>query len=231
MCTVILLSHPGTAWPLRLAANRDERLDRAWDPPGRHWTGQPDVVAGRDRSAGGTWLGLSDAGVVAAVLNRTNSLGPAAGKASRGELPLIALRHASAAGAAAAIEALDGSAWRPFNLLVADRLGAYFLRGTGAGAIDLVALTPGLHMATALDIDDPASPRTARHLPRFAAAEWSEWGRLLADSNGPREAQLNVTPEGGFGTSCASLIALGDTARFLFAAGPPDRAGFEEVRA
>ncbi len=229
MCTVILLSRPGTAWPLWLAANRDERLDRGWDPPGRHWPEQPDVVAGRDRSAGGTWLGVSDGGVVAAVLNRTNSLGPAAGKASRGELPLLALRHPTAAAAAQAVQALDGSAWRPFNLLVADRLGAFFLRGTGAPRIDLVALASGLHMATALDIDDPASPRTARHLPRFAAAGWSEWGRLLADRSGPRDAQLNVRPEDGFGTSCASLVALGERVCFRFAAGPPDEVAFEDV--
>ena len=124
---------------------------------------------------------------------------------------------------------MDGSAWRPFNLVLADRVGAYFLRGTGARRIELVSLAPGLHMATALDVDDPASPRTTRHRQRFAAAEWSAWGRLLADSSGPREAQLNVTPQDGFGTSCASLIALGDTARFLFAAGPPDRAAFQDV--
>lgn len=229
MCTVVLLSRPGTAWPLQLAANRDERLDRGWDPPGRYWPEQPDVVAGRDRTAGGTWLGVSDGGVVAAVLNRAGSLGPAAGKTSRGELPLLALRHPTAASAAAALQALDGSAWRPFNLVLADRLGAFFLRGTGQAKIDLVALAPGPHMATALDIDDPASPRTMRHLPRFAAAAWSEWGRLLADRSGPREEQLNVSPEAGFGTSCASLIALGETVCFRFAAGPPDQVEFQDV--
>lgn len=229
MCTVILLSRPGTEWPLRLAANRDERLDRSWDPPGRYWTEQPDVLAGRDRTAGGTWLGVSDGGVVAAVLNRSNSLGPAAGKASRGELPLLGLRHSSAASAAAHIGALDGSAWRPFNLLLADRADTFFLRGTGAAEIDLVALTPGLHMVTALDVDDPASPRTVRHLPRFAGTDWSDWGRLLADRSGPREAQLNLAPEDGFGTSCASLIAVGPTISFRFAAGAADRSRFEEV--
>ncbi len=83
MCTVVLLSRPGAAWPLLLAANRDERLDRAWQPPARHWPEQPDVLAGRDCSAGGTWLGINDRGLVAAVLNRTGTLGPAPGKASR----------------------------------------------------------------------------------------------------------------------------------------------------
>ena len=75
MCTVVLLIRPGHAWPLVLAANRDEMLNRAWDPPAAHWPDQPDVIAGRDRSGGGTWMGVNRAGVVAAVLNRPGSLG------------------------------------------------------------------------------------------------------------------------------------------------------------
>ena len=51
MCTVILLRRPAGAWPLLLAANRDERLDRAWDPPQAWWPDRPGVIGGRDRSA------------------------------------------------------------------------------------------------------------------------------------------------------------------------------------
>ena len=52
-------------------------------------------------------MGVNRHGVVAAVLNRPGSLGPAPGKRSRGELPLLALEHDLAAAAAAAIAALD----------------------------------------------------------------------------------------------------------------------------
>ena len=79
-----------------LAANRDEMISRAWDPPARHWPDRPDVVAGRDRLCDGSWLGLNDHGMIAAVLNRVGSLGPAAGKRSRGELVLEALDHTDA---------------------------------------------------------------------------------------------------------------------------------------
>ena len=64
MCTIVLLRSPGQAWPLLVAANRDEMLTREALPPGRHWPDQPDVVAGRDLVAGGTWLGLNDQGPV-----------------------------------------------------------------------------------------------------------------------------------------------------------------------
>ena len=237
MCTVVLLSRPGQPWPLLLAANRDERLDRPWDPPGAWWPDQPGVVAGRDRSAGGTWMAVRD-GLVVAVLNRPGSLGPAPGKRSRGELPLLLAEKASAAEAARFAATLDAGQWRSFNLVAADRDGAWFVRGTGAGRPDAIPLAPGLvHMVTAHDPDDEASLRVARHLPRFRAApmpeppDWGAWPALLAECDGPPGAALTVPPLGGFGTVCASLLALPTegTPAWLFAAGPPDRAEFDAV--
>ena len=237
MCTVVVLIRPGHAWPVVLAANRDEMLERAWDPPAAWWADRPGVIAGRDRSAGGTWMALNRGGVVAAVLNRPGSLGPAAGKRSRGELPLLALEHATIDEAARAIEALDAGLWRSFNLMLADKSGAIFVRGLGHGRPEPVPLASGLHMVTAHDPDDMASPRVARHLPRFRAAEapepghWAAWQAILADSSGPAGEQINVLPRGGFGTVCSSLLALPEAGVpiWLFAAGPPDRAEFLPV--
>jgi hypothetical protein len=217
-----------------LAANRDEQFDRPWDPPGAWWPERPGVVAGRDRSAGGTWMGVNRHAVAAAVLNRPGSLGPASGKRSRGELPLIALESASARAAAAAIEKLDAGCWRSFNMVIADRTGALFLRGLGRGRSVACALAPGLHMITAHDPDDPASPRVARHLPRLRAApepetdDWRSWREILADRGGSAAEQINVVPRAGFGTVCSSLLALPRAAApvWLFAAGPPHAAPF-----
>jgi len=237
MCTVVILHRPGQLVPLHFAANRDEALARAWDPPGAYWPEQPDIIAGRDRLGGGTWMGINGAGVVAAVLNRPGSLGPAPGKRSRGELPLLALQHATAGAAAEAIAALDAGLWRSFNLVLADRRGAVFLGALGYGRPEPQVLVPGLHMVTALDPDDMESPRVARHLPRFQTATapdadgWAAWRAILADRTGGAGEQLNVVPRGGFGTVCSSLVALradGQT-EWLFAAGPPHEAAFLPV--
>jgi hypothetical protein len=131
MCTVVILRRPGEAWPLLLAANRDEARSRPWRPPGRHWPDRADLVAGMDELAGGSWLGINDYGLVAAVTNRVGSLGPAAGKRSRGELVLEALDHAAARAAASALSDLNPEAYRPFNLIVADAREAYWLRHAG----------------------------------------------------------------------------------------------------
>lgn len=243
MCTVILLHRPGHAWPVLVAANRDEMLDRAWDPPGRWWPACPDVTGGRDRLSGGTWMATNRSGVMAAVLNRPGSLGPAAGKRSRGELPLLALGEGTAAAAAAAIAALPAAEWRPFNMVVADRRGGIFLRGEGHGRPEALPLPQGLSMVTALDPNDLASPRTARHLPRFRAApvpdpaggDWAGWEALLADDSiaKSRADTLRVPPTDGFGTVCASLLAIAADGAldWRFADGPAGAAAFRPVAA
>ena len=151
MCTVVILRRPGHAWPLLLAANRDEMKDRPWQPPARHWPDRPQVVAGLDELAGGTWLGLNDDGLAAGVLNRRGSLGPELEKRSRGELVLEALDHADAGTAAMALADLDPAAYRTFNLVIADGRAAYWLRSLGnegPGCVEVFPLPPGLSMLT-----------------------------------------------------------------------------------
>jgi hypothetical protein len=244
VCTVVVLRRPGADWPLLLAANRDEMVGRTWDPPAPWWPELPGVVGGRDRSAGGSWMTMNRAGVVAAVLNRVGTLGPAAGKRSRGELPLLAARYPSARAAAGALTALDGNQWRGFNLVVADAAEAFFLRGLGHGAPEALDLPPGVSMVTAHDPNDLASPRTARHLPRFRAApvpdpereDWAAWEALLGDDS-PAESRADTlcVPEvGGFATVSASLVALAPGEApgrrvWRFAAGAPSRTTFHPL--
>jgi hypothetical protein len=247
VCTLILLRRPGSKWPLLLAANRDEMADRAWRPPGRHWADRADVVAGQDLLSGGSWLGLNDHGVVAAILNRYGSLGPAADKRSRGELVLEALDHADAQTAADALAEIEPLAYRSFNAVVADNRDAYWIRHLGdESAVVAMPLPPGLSMITARNRNDTrGSPRQRHYLPLWRNSktpdpdqgDWQEWEILLGSreevpGEGPASA-MNVELPGGFGTLSSSLIALPADIRqrpiWRFAAGPPDRTAFEPV--
>ncbi len=220
-----------------LAGNRDERLDRPWDPPAAWWPDRPGVVAGRDQSGGGTWMGVNRHRVVAVVLNRRGTLGPAPGKRSRGELPLLALEYHSAAAAADALTALDAGQWRSFNMVVADASGAaVFLRGLGEGRPEAAPLADGLHMITSSDPDDMTRARVARHLPRLRAApapdtdDWAAWRAIITDRSGAAAEQLHIVPRGGYGTVCSSLLGLPRQGPpvWLFTAAP-DAASFEPV--
>ena len=247
MCTVVILRRPGHSWPVIIAANRDEMLARAWEAPARHWPDRVDVIAGRDTLAGGSWLGINDHGLAAAILNRPGSLGPADDKRSRGELVLDALDHAEAGDAAAALAEIDPAAYRTFNLLIADPLAAFWVRHDGERPPAAIPVPDGLSMITAHDLNDPTCPRIGRHRPRFAAAPAPDldnrdifaWEALLADTaatgsgEGP-ESAMRIETDWGFGTVNASIIGLpapetGAGPRFLFADGPPGERPFEPV--
>jgi hypothetical protein len=254
MCTLVLLRRPGHAWPLILAANRDEMADRPWLPPARHWPDRREVTAGLDTLAGGTWLGVNDFGVVAMVLNRRGSLGPLPGRRSRGELPLEALDHATALAAAGALAAIDPAAYRSFNLVIADRDNAYWLcsrRDDETAAplppVEVHPLPAGISMITASDRNDVTSPRIRAYLPRFeaapppdpAAGDWAAWTALLASrahdaDSGPAGA-MTIVADGGFGIVSSSLVAVGTgadgrvRAQWRFAAGRPDEAPYAPV--
>jgi uncharacterized protein with NRDE domain len=229
-----------------IAANRDEMAGRPWKTPERHWPDRPDVIAGLDELAGGSWLGLNEAGVTAAILNRVGTLGPQAGKRSRGELVLEALDHADAVEAASALSQLDGRAYRPFNMLVADNRDAFWVRADGGARVQVHPIPEGLHMLTAQELDDDTSPRIRAYRPRFLAApmpdpeqdDWRGWTELLADGGGSEDgeevAAMCFTRANGFGTVSSSLIALpaiGSEAKAIwrFAAGRPDQAAWQPV--
>jgi len=228
MCTMVVLIRPGHDWPLLLAANRDEMIGRPWRPPARHWPDRPEVVAGLDELAHGSWLGLNDHGVVAGVLNRFGTLGPAPGQRSRGELALEALDHADAEAAAEALAGLDPRAYRPFNMIVADNRRAFWLRhadASGRQRVSVHSLAPGLAMIAAGDLDERETPRLRRYRPRFAAApapdpdrgDWVAWETLLTDTettphDGPTGAMRFLTDR-GFATVSSALLALPSIAR------------------
>jgi hypothetical protein len=227
MCTLVILRRPDHRWPVLVGANRDEMIDRPSKPPGRHWPDRPEVIAGLDILAGGSWLGINDWGVVAAVLNRHGSLGPSPDRRSRGELVLEALDHADATSAAEALSYLDPEAYRTFNLIVADESHGFWLRHAGGPLIELMPLKDGLSMIAAGDLDDLAARRLELALPAFRAwptpdpdhDDWSGWQTLLSSTRAPPNEPVTAAMRfrtDGYGTVSSALIALP-------ARGEPDR--------
>ena len=236
MCTLIILRSPGHPWPLLIAANRDEMSDRPWSPPARHWPDRAEVVAGRDDLADGTWMGINDFGLFAAVLNRRNTLGPQADLRSRGELPLEALDHEEAGSAATALRDLDTASYRSFNLVIADAERAYLLVSRAGGTPDappmeIHDIPDGLSMVTAGDMNDTTSPRVRRYLPRFRGApvpdpdtgDWDAWLSLLA----AREHETGSGPEGAMDHCDRTRIRN----RLLVIARPSPQAGADSPHA
>lgn len=246
MCTVVILRRPDERWPVLIGANRDEMIDRPWQTPARHWPDRPEVVAGLDVLAGGSWLGINDWGVAAAVLNRTGSLGPMAGLRSRGELVLEALDHADAVDAAEALSHLDPNSYRSFNLIIIDERDGFWLRHAGGKRVEVHPLKEGLSLIAAGDVDDLGTRRLQLAMPAFRAwptpdpdqHDWSGWEQLLGSGRAPpgepATAAMRFRTD-GYGTVSSALIALPTRGEpelrpvFRFASWLPEQTGWEDV--
>jgi len=68
MCLIVFAYNCHPEYRLILGANRDEYRDRPADAA-CFWPDAPHLLAGRDRRAGGAWLGISTSGKLAAITN------------------------------------------------------------------------------------------------------------------------------------------------------------------
>jgi len=170
VCTLAAFVGAFPAWPLVVAANRDEYLARPAAPPALLRETAPRAFGGRDLTAGGTWLGVAETGLVAGMLNRRSTTPPDPACRSRGQLCLDLLGCASAAAAAACAAAEPPGRYNPFNLLLADRSEAFVVSQPRAEPARADRLAPGLHLLTNLDLNDPTCPRIAASHQGFAAA-------------------------------------------------------------
>lgn len=229
MCTIFVIRDQLADHPMVIAANRDEMLDRPWSAP-RLVGERPRIVMPRDDDAGGTWIGLNDAGLLVAITNRLFwTMDPA--RPSRGILCRDALSCDDLDAALAMVRAaISAAVYNGFNLLLADAGRARVLI-YGDGELREVELDGGVHVITSThDLDPPelaplrdrvrrAATEAAGDLERFEALAAS----VLSDHEliGPR---YTVCKHGEtFGTRSAAIMALSANGapRFRFAAGQP----------
>ncbi len=132
MCLLLLALDQHPAYKLVLAANRDEYYDRP-TAPAHFWKERPDLLAGRDLKAGGTWLGITRTGKLAAITNYRDPAHIREHAPSRGNLVRHFLEMETSA--KQYLEDLNREAHRynGFNLVVGsiDNLFWYSNRGEG----------------------------------------------------------------------------------------------------
>lgn len=148
MCLILVAWQAHPDFPLVVAANRDEFHAR----PTAHaapWPDAPQVLAGRDLEAGGTWLGITRSGRFAAVTN-VREPGTSQGARSRGWLTKDFLT--SNVTPADYVTSIDPEAYSGFNLLVADGETLAY-RSNRAG--DARSLPPGIYGVSNHLLDTP----------------------------------------------------------------------------
>jgi uncharacterized protein with NRDE domain len=129
MCLILFAYQVHPDYSLVLAANRDELFARPSQPAG-FWEDEknaPEILAGRDLQAGGTWLGLSRSGRFAAVTNIRDPLQAEKKPKSRGELTLNFLISNESAKDYAESLAKQFDQFAGYNLLISDGSTLYYV--------------------------------------------------------------------------------------------------------
>lgn len=244
MCTLALYFQVFPQYPIVVGANRDEFLARPSSSPTRLWS-TPWVYGGKDHLAGGTWLGINESGVVAGILNRQSSDPPDPQCRSRGLLCLDALQFSSASAALQFVMTQPATQYNPLNLLIADPAAAYVV-STSNRSFVVHPLTPGLHLLTNRDPNDPDCPRIAYATQRFLQVSqhftvnltpltniFAQLHIILSDHDAPREPYHGLCIHlDEYGTRSSTLLAYSHSERryiYRFAPGPPCRTAYEEV--
>ena len=207
MCLIAFGWQPTPRWRLVLAANRDEFHGRPTAPLA-FWEEAPELLAGRDLTAQGTWLGLSRRGRLAAVTNVRLPGLLSSGLRSRGALPSDFLRAEASPADWLSAQAASLSDYGPCNLLLVDATSAcYASNQPGIAAQTLTAGVYGLSNA-ALDSPWPKTLELKSALHQWLAADQaSATERLfeaLANQSQPPDAEL---PDTGVGLARERLVA------------------------
>lgn len=233
MCTLLVAWHLDVHRPVVVAANRDEKLSRPAAPP-RPWTDRPlRLFAPVDLEAGGTWMGLNEAGLFAGLTNRYVG-GPTPGQVasdrrSRGLLVLDALEERSALAALHRLRGLRGDEHNPFHLVMADTERAFLLWSDGRDLVER-ELPPGLHVVTERSFG--AAPSGREEALAVEPPPLSGLRSALAVHREPGfEGTCVHVRSIDYGTRSAALIEYGPDgpARFEYADGPPCVTPWEDL--
>jgi uncharacterized protein with NRDE domain len=213
MCFLALLYKVVPGYSIVVGANRDEFYDRPGLPPSEIETG---VYAGLDPLAGGTWLGVNDAGILVAVTNLGIRRGENPQARSRGLLCRDLLEERSFAALRGALEAsVRREIYNGFNLVAASRHGAWWATFADRG-LAVRALEPGIHVVVnrPQDAGEDSKATRGRSLIR-ASRDLSEvlanLAGVCADHGIHDDGSDAICVHGdGRGTVSSSLIALQD---------------------
>jgi uncharacterized protein with NRDE domain len=240
MCLILVAWRGHAKSPCVIAANRDELHSRP-AAAAQWWPSQPPILAGRDLSAGGTWLGLTRTGRFAALTNYRDSEQRRRDTPSRGTLVTSILMSSDTIDQSLEYLRRVSADYNGFNLLFSDgaRLAVYESvlrqgRELGPGIYGLSnhlldtpwpkvqtaksrltsALSESPTTAAVLELLRDDQPAPDEQLPRTGLS--LPWERLLSSA-------FVRAPD--YGTRCSTVVRIDENRRACFDEWTWDAAG------
>ena len=198
MCLIVIAYRAHPDYPVIIAANRDEFYARPTRPMAV-WDDDPTIVAGRDLEGGGTWMGISRRGRLAALTNYREPGRQVPSAPSRGHLVSDFLMGGKSLNQYIEdVEPRIGD-YNGFNLLLSEN-GRWLYTSNRAGSPRY--LSPGIHGLSnhLLDTPWPKVRRSCRAVETLLDArrppDMETLMAVLQDRTIPEDAEL---PDTGIG--------------------------------
>ena len=247
MCLVAFAWNAHPDCRLIVAANRDEWHERP-AAAAHWWSDHPEVFAGRDLKAGGSWLGVSRSGRFAALTNFRDPSDRKSDAPSRGSLVSDFL-----AGSISACDYLlelqrNAARYQGFNLLLGEAGGREAPHYFSSRTQEILAVPAGVHALSNHVLDEPwpKVENAKSALEAILRTEMAEEGRKMAiydflsnDIQAP-EASLPDTGVGRdwerilspamivtekYGTRCSTVLTISVSGEIHFEERTRDRNG------
>ena len=208
MCLILFAWQVHREYPLIVAANRDEFFARPTQAA-HFWPDAPQLLAGRDLNAGGTWMGVTRQGRFAAITNYRDMRREHASTHSRGQRVADFLRSTESPKEWLRQDADVGARYNGYNLLLGDSRELWW-----SSNIDTTPrqLTPGVYGLSNHLLDSPwpkvgtgktAMARALERLPEIQPL-FDPLFDLLHDTQTYPDASL---PDTGIGLEWERLLS------------------------
>jgi uncharacterized protein with NRDE domain len=205
MCLIVFANNVLEDYKLIFAANRDEFYNRPSEQAD-FWKDHPDLLAGKDLQAGGTWMGITRKGKFAAITNFRDLKNNRNDAPSRGELTLDFLVKDVTPEEYYNRLKSELNNYNGFNLILGNIDELYYFSNKTDG---LKKLEPGIHGISNAILDTPwpkveKSKRQLKHLIEQQNIHPWEILNLLDDTSPAKDEEL---PDTGVGLELERILS------------------------
>jgi uncharacterized protein with NRDE domain len=205
MCLIVFSNNVHKNYKLIFAANRDEFYDRPTAQAG-FWGEHPNLLAGKDLQAGGTWMGITTEGKFAAITNFRDLKNHQSDAPSRGKLTLDFLVNDIHPEDYYEKLKVDLSSYNGFNFIYGSIDQLYYFSNKKEG---LQKLQPGVHGISnaLLDTPWPKVEKSKQHLKKLIGGPEIHPGDVLNILNDTTIAKDGELPDTGVGLGLERLLS------------------------
>ncbi|MBL6447195.1 NRDE family protein [Fulvivirga sp. 29W222] len=205
MCLILFAYKTHPKYKLVVAANRDEFYSRPTEPA-MFWEDKPLILAGKDLTAGGTWMGVSKQGKISMLTNYRDLKNIKQNAPSRGHLVSDFLENEVSAYDYLQRIAKNGNQYNGFNLICGTVDELYYYGNYKAGIYPITSGYHGLSNAL-LDTQWPKVDKGMNKLREVLKAVNIDPGHLFESLYDDIKAPEHLLPDTGVGIERESMLS------------------------